>query len=1371
MAHLHDVIDDDLHFKIDPETRAITRDSENEVVLIKGDHDSERLTFEIPREIDGHDMTLCNRVQFHFINLDKSNPEDFETGIVVVKDLEPAEDDNETLIFTALIPGEATGKVGPMNFAINFVCYEDSVDEEGNSIRHTTYSWSTAPYIGIIVSDTIIATYDSEDYDTTYYSIIDTWLNDVRLAAVAAVASVNDAKAKAVTEIVGSINGAKEAAKSEIDKHVEELKDSLVAEELTVADILVQQKGQSAAKVMSQKSVTDSLDGLESNLATDMVELEANVNAKYADLQTKFESTAKHQKCEMYDVNTKQYRFTPFDGDTYRVYCSEGGTTQYPWGFYAQLRYTLMGWTGVEYSSPNAQIIELDQYPSDIAFARYKKHDIRLCGARITTLTPYESSTAVTVRIFYEVNGNARVWESTTTVPITGVDMRDIEVNNVQLFIYGVTANAVDTLSVYKLNDDITDVSFRVDANGISDIKKTKTNGLVDTYTIVLDDGTTKDFTVKNGNSMVGVEKTGATDKEVIYTIYMGDGSTMTFSVYNGENDLKRINIVEDEVEEMYDILSDVGVTEFETVSGIANDISVPEKSISYATVKSFGGMTRRVAVPSAQGKNYLPFPYMDNNFGTDGAGTIELVGPMASVALIDSDCPVVAPYDGYFKFVTNAEGGSTDMAIDIVHPDGTRAIATEVYIEDVVEIAVNSGDAVVLWCYNNVDDSPDARCTIKPAIYFSEAVYDEESGGNVPSGYYEDTEWVARYATYKLEDTKVIAIKSVGEGVEHVYPIPEEIQNLEGYGRGVNETAYAKVDLKKKTFAYIESIILDGVTTKINKVSQANGYYYASIPLSKPMTSDQFVISHFNMVKASDVNWIPGNSYVTGDRSIIAMYNQDQTLTTVSQWNTWLAQQYAKGTPVTIVYETTDPAVTDLPVLFNNRIEVEPNGHVYFVTDTGKEIPVEVEFTKIGSIVPGGGESTPIGTITFTGAVNETYDGSKNITVEIPDGSDIPLPSITFTGATSAMYDGTKPIIVNIPEGGSGGGGSSDIIETETTTTEVSTITFDGNIEGKAKAVVEETSESAAYYVKVNDAALTLDLLDGNTLSAMSLYTPGGVMDVPADKLQQTIAEPIGNDVAAITWNGMGLIVFVAKDGAVGTIRGGGQDGSLSIDTTFPEAGIYVTYGAAAGVPEVYCAGFTLTNPISVTTTKSTLTEEFQEVFTNSEIGVIKVETKEVNFTGFTWDGDTTGRTAVDVGGVFYYKLDDVAIPFSDLENNPINLTMSSLQSGVSSVLNSVSNAALSEMADGAVSIQGAPYVIFINKAGASVDINGDGSVIATFDEVGVYSLGGEENGMFMYVSEATLRTPYAAVQTEKSLTDSFWEAFESEITIGGKY
>ena len=69
---------------------------------------------------------------------------------------------------------------------------------------------------------------------------------------------------------------------------------------------------------------------------------------------------------------------------------------------------------------------------------------------------------------------------------------------------------------------------------GISNIAKTGTDGLVDTYTITLADTTTKTFTVTNGNGLTNFEKLSTVGLVDTYRFTRSDGTYFTFAVANG---------------------------------------------------------------------------------------------------------------------------------------------------------------------------------------------------------------------------------------------------------------------------------------------------------------------------------------------------------------------------------------------------------------------------------------------------------------------------------------------------------------------------------------------------------------------------------------------------------------------------------------------------------------------------------------------------------------------------------------------------------------------------------------------------------------------------------------------------------------------
>lgn len=173
MEHKHSVYDTDSHFMIDGVTRAVKNASQTKTMLVQNDHNSERFTFEIDkRYIDGHDLSLCNKVQVHFINIDSQTAKTEEplvnTGVYVVDDIQVSPEDENIVICSWLIAQSATRLVGSLNFMIRFACVSDDGTVE--------YAWNTLPHTGVYISAGINA---DESFEEDYSDIIEKWKESV----------------------------------------------------------------------------------------------------------------------------------------------------------------------------------------------------------------------------------------------------------------------------------------------------------------------------------------------------------------------------------------------------------------------------------------------------------------------------------------------------------------------------------------------------------------------------------------------------------------------------------------------------------------------------------------------------------------------------------------------------------------------------------------------------------------------------------------------------------------------------------------------------------------------------------------------------------------------------------------------------------------------------------------------------------------------------------------------------------------------------------------------------------------------------------------------------------------------------------------
>lgn len=169
LSHIHDVYDTDNKFIVDGVSRSIKNASTSKTMVMQFDHNSEVFTFEVPRYIEGHDMSECNRVEVHYLNVDSVTKQENE-GIYLVNDLTINAEDETKLTCSWIISQNATQLVGNLNFLLRFICLTDDVID---------YVWNTSIFTGIYVSKGI---YNSDIVAEQYIDTIRAWEN--RLAVV-----------------------------------------------------------------------------------------------------------------------------------------------------------------------------------------------------------------------------------------------------------------------------------------------------------------------------------------------------------------------------------------------------------------------------------------------------------------------------------------------------------------------------------------------------------------------------------------------------------------------------------------------------------------------------------------------------------------------------------------------------------------------------------------------------------------------------------------------------------------------------------------------------------------------------------------------------------------------------------------------------------------------------------------------------------------------------------------------------------------------------------------------------------------------------------------------------------------------------------
>ena len=202
MAHVHNIIDADAHFIIDPITRAIKNQTPNKVRLIQGDHNCERFSFEMPKLVEGHDMTTCNLVQVHYKNIDASTRAE-NKGVYEIKDMKV---DGNNIVFSWLITENVTKFVGEIEFLIVFKCTRGEVVD---------YKWHTDINKEISISNGMNNT---EEVTEPFPDILGQWKEELFEAGGNAVVNVSVAEANAIEAVQAEGATQVEAVKAEVEE-------------------------------------------------------------------------------------------------------------------------------------------------------------------------------------------------------------------------------------------------------------------------------------------------------------------------------------------------------------------------------------------------------------------------------------------------------------------------------------------------------------------------------------------------------------------------------------------------------------------------------------------------------------------------------------------------------------------------------------------------------------------------------------------------------------------------------------------------------------------------------------------------------------------------------------------------------------------------------------------------------------------------------------------------------------------------------------------------------------------------------------------------------------------------------------------------
>lgn len=403
------------------------------------------------------------------------------------------------------------------------------------------------------------------------------------------------------------------------------------------------------------------------------------------------------------------------------------------------------------------------------------------------------------------------------------------------------------------------------------------------------------------------------------YAISPLESPKVNLDEYAKEDDLARLK------KEVANLRADIPPEYFSTDSSVAYRKSVPLTALPFAEVQEVGGMSYAVdgAIKSAA----------VSAIESVGVNALDLT-PALNECLRDNG-------DGTYTLTKTASGrfsGSTPFFAkegQIIH-SGMEIVATN--IDGLTSLPMQCLDAS--GAANGASFSLDSASVKGYAIgadtYFVRT-------------YLKDSYSVGSYVTFRapivqLQEYYGATPKPYAPYKKRTYSIPAEVQALDGWGLGVNETYHNRIDWEKKQYRQeVRKIVLDGTAGLSYSNARFMMYDILNVASSKgyttPCICNEFA---YNKNVSGDSNREDG--ITTGGNMVLI---RDARFTTAASFNAYLAERKAAGDPVVLIYALATPIITDISHILpdDNLIEVEGGGTITAVNENELDAPTKIEY------------------------------------------------------------------------------------------------------------------------------------------------------------------------------------------------------------------------------------------------------------------------------------------------------------------------------------------------------------------------------------------------------------------------------------------
>ncbi len=187
----HEIIDSDGVFTLNTVTMEL-KNTGTKKSVVQFSHNCERITFSFPRIVEGHDLSLCDKVQIHYNNIEVKTKRQSK-DIFEAADLRIDPEDAEKILFSWLIAGNATKYQGSLNFIVVCKCL-DGTD--------AGYRLPTKTHKKLTVAESMD---NSEAVMEEYADLLESWraevLAEIEMAEDACLEAIELAGAEQLTHI------------------------------------------------------------------------------------------------------------------------------------------------------------------------------------------------------------------------------------------------------------------------------------------------------------------------------------------------------------------------------------------------------------------------------------------------------------------------------------------------------------------------------------------------------------------------------------------------------------------------------------------------------------------------------------------------------------------------------------------------------------------------------------------------------------------------------------------------------------------------------------------------------------------------------------------------------------------------------------------------------------------------------------------------------------------------------------------------------------------------------------------------------------------------------------------------------------------